>query len=64
MHLLPLDWFAVLKIDSECNKTAQLHNMYDYECPVVRRELFSSDKMQELMASVFQLVCYIPNRMC
>lgn len=33
---------------SKCSKTAQLHNIYDFEYPVVRRELFSSDKLEKL----------------
>ena len=33
---------------SNCSKAAQLHNIYDYEYPVVRRELFSSDKLEKL----------------
>ena len=33
---------------SKCSKTAQLHNIYDYEYPVARRELFSSDKLEKL----------------
>lgn len=48
---------------SEWSKTAQLHNMYNYEYRVVRWELFiRQDRRTIKMASVFQLVCYIPSR--
>ena len=33
---------------SNCSKTAQLHNIYDYEYPVVRLGLFSSEKLERL----------------
>ena len=33
---------------AKCSKTAQLHNIYDYEYPVAYRELFSSDKFEKL----------------
>lgn len=33
---------------SECSKTAQPHNIYDYQYPVARRELFLSHNMEEL----------------
>jgi len=33
---------------SNCSKVAQLHNVHDYEYPVVRRGLFSSDKLEKL----------------